>query len=222
MLGYSSMAQTGKLSLFILPNTAYEVLVDEQDIYKNNTIFLPVGEHNIKIFAPGCHLFDTTITIEANKEVEIVKELAYTQDFLQFISLDQQYENKLTLYKIPGAFLTAGGLLYSTIQFVELQRDYNEIQALNEGYHLASSTDEVQGIKAKLIIEKQAFADNKKALTIGLGATIFTAGITAVFWRKANRLEVPTYLDKVKVQFNSYLSEVDNKVINRIGLTYAF
>lgn len=219
---YSGFAQTGKLSLFILPNTEYEVLVDEKDVYKNNTIFLPAGEHNIKVYAPGCHLFDTTVTIAVNKEVELVKQLDYTSDFLKFIALDQQYENKLTLYKIPGAFVTAGGLLYSAIQFVELQNNYNEIQALNDGYHLATSTDEVQGLKSKLILEKEDFANNKKALGIGLGATLVSAGITAILWRKANRLEVPQYMDKVKVQFNSYLSEVDNKVVNRIGLTYAF
>jgi len=222
ILSYSGIAQTGKLSLFILPNTEYEVLVDEKDVYKNNTIFLAEGEHNIKIYAPGCNLFDTTITIAPNQEIELIKDLQYSADFIKFIEEDQQYENRLTLYKIPSAFITAGGILYSTIQFVEMQRNYNEIQALNNSYHTASSTDEIQGIKSKLILEKEEFASNKKAFNISIGATLLSAGITAILWRKANRLEAPQYLDKVKLQFNSYVSDVDNKIVNRIGLTYAF
>jgi hypothetical protein len=222
LLSYSGIAQTGKVSLFVLPSTEYQVLVDEKDLYKNNTIFLSEGVHNIKIYAPGCYLFDTTITIAANKEVEIIKELSYTSDFLKFIEEDQQYENRLTLYKIPSAFITAGGILYSTIQFVEMQHNYDEIQALNNSYHTASSTDEIQGIKSKLILEKEEFASNKKAFNISIGATLLSAGVTALLWRKANRMEVPQHLDKVKLQFNSYVSDVDNKIVNRIGLTYAF
>lgn len=222
LLSYSGIAQTGKVSLFVLPSTEYQVLVDEKDLYKNNTIFLSEGAHNIKIYSPGCYLFDTTITITANKEVEIIKELSYTSDFLKFVAEDQQYENKLTMYKIPTAFLTAGGALFTVIKLIKVQKNYNEIQALNSNYYNASSTDAVQGIKSKLLVEKEEFRSNKKAFNIGLGATLVSAGVTALLWRKANRMEVPQHLDKVKLQFNSYFSEIDNKIVNRIGLTYAF
>jgi hypothetical protein len=221
-LGMFGYGQKGEINFFIIPTDGYEIILDNTEKFATNRIVVDAGEHNLKIFASGYYIFDTTLVVSPHQEVMIAKELSLTIDFTTFLEQDRIYENKLMTYKIPGAFVTAGVLFYATTKLWATQLNYTEIEELKSSYQTATSSQEIEGIKARIVIEQENFNTNNKIFKQSLLVAGITGTITALLWRKANKIVVPTFQDKVQLKFDSYLSQDQQKIINQIGFTYAF
>lgn len=223
-LGLTVFAQKGELTLFVIPASNYKVLVDEKDLYQDNSIVLKEGEHNIKIWAPGYEIFDTTLTIFPNQESSIITELVKYDAYQVYLKETERYETNLKLMKVPTAFITAGGFIFSTVAFAQMVKSHNELNNLEEEYFVAKSPDEVTAIKLNIKAERADYQQRREKFLIGSAGTLFFGGLTAFLWHRAEKMKVPIFKDKFKIEFNSYLSQAYEapRSIHQFTLRYEF
>lgn len=176
------------------------VKIDSLRILKTDTtLILPLGSHNIKIWAPKKELFETTLKIEKDTTMVFSKILGPDPEYVD-------YKNKLSEYKRKKF----KGLALAPVSSIGFLLFGAFAKNKSDDYLSASETDklnyEIAWKQSEIDLYKEQYEADRKNYKIWLGARsvclVTSVGFMAIFIKNAvkygmKRVAKPQYESKI-------------------------
>ncbi|MGV9012760.1 MAG: hypothetical protein ACOH13_09220 [Flavobacteriales bacterium] len=162
----------------------------------------PSGDHRLYFWAPNCSILDTTLHIEAGKDMELRKVLKQTPEFLAYKKESFHTGLEKALWRGLPLIFTVGFGLKGISDRKAHDQAFEELHSLRDSYATINSPSTLAGLKSVAIPAAQAELDaTRRRMTTSFA--LFSIGVLATVYGliRSGKLTYPQYEDKEKVHF---------------------
>lgn len=161
------------IKTFVKPGNQYRIKINQQLQLPTNTFKVPHGRHHISIWAPGYHVFDTTVVVSRD-QLRLVKVLHPTQELIDYQLEKDVYDmyKKRTIMSgcVTGIFGALAIFNYNRISDLNLEqiKQENGVKYDVIGYNQSGLDEADKSLKNARIIQYSLYA----AMTASVGYAV--------------------------------------------------
>lgn len=194
---------TSTIKFIIDPGHDYKVKVDNDTIWNSHYVTVSPGIHQYQIWAPGYVPVDTNLTTMANDTLEVFRRLEKTEEYASFLAEHDAIVSGINKKQGASLLLTSVGLVYSTVQYVKMRKEYGRLEDQVNVYY----DSEVTAITDRARVEHKSYVDNfysrRNTFRTAVVITGIGAVMTYVVFKKTRKIRLPVYDDNYQFEFES-------------------
>lgn len=193
---------TGQLRFRFEPDRGMSYLLDGKYRLSDREITLGEGQHRFTFWAPERLMLDTTLTVLADRTVDILVRLRYSQEYVDFRRASERYTKQQKWGRILPPIVTGAAAIWTTVAFINYGNASTELDDLAEVYTTSADPDRIERLKTQDL--PQAKSDLKAAQTqayVATGVLVLSAAATVYIRRQLSRKEAPVFEDRERIRF---------------------
>lgn len=195
-------AQTGTLRLLIDPGDSYQYILDGRKEAPARQLTLPAGAHHFTFWAPARRVVDTTVTVEADRTIDLMLRLPLSSEFLAYRKDLNAWRGRRRLQRMLPVAVTLGMAVWTSTNYVSQAKAHQQLKDDLAIYERSVIPGAIGVLKEKTIPAHQAdFQRKRSRFQVSAGITAICAAVTGFLYVRSAKDRLPEFLDQERIRF---------------------